>query len=110
MLLSGWKEIASYLGCGIRTVQRWERQGLPVKRPPGGKRSRVIVDSEQIDSWVSHTSSGRGAASDVLASIKRARELRGEVRLAREDLHNKVQALRKEMAALRAKRRHALKD
>ena len=31
--LDSWKEIASYLGRGIRTVQRWEREeGLPVHR------------------------------------------------------------------------------
>ena len=31
--LDSWKEIAAYLGRGIRTVQRWEREeGLPVHR------------------------------------------------------------------------------
>jgi hypothetical protein len=31
--LTGWKEIAGYLGKAVRTVQRWERQaGLPVHR------------------------------------------------------------------------------
>ena len=31
--LNGWKEIAAFLGKGVRTVQRWEReQGLPVHR------------------------------------------------------------------------------
>ena len=29
VLLTGWKEIAAYLRFGIRTVQRWERLGLP---------------------------------------------------------------------------------
>jgi len=33
MILSGWKEIASYLHCGVRTVQRWEVDGLPIYRP-----------------------------------------------------------------------------
>ena len=31
--LDGWKEIASFLGRGVRTVQRWETAlGLPVHR------------------------------------------------------------------------------
>ena len=31
--LNGWKEIAGFLGKGVRTVQRWERElGLPVHR------------------------------------------------------------------------------
>jgi hypothetical protein len=33
MILKGWKDIAKYLGCGVRTVQRWEKLGLPVRRP-----------------------------------------------------------------------------
>ena len=32
--LNTWKEIATYMGRGVRTVQRWERElGLPVRRP-----------------------------------------------------------------------------
>ena len=31
--LNGWKEIAVFLGKGVRTVQRWERDhGLPIHR------------------------------------------------------------------------------
>ena len=54
--LNGWKEIASYLGKGVRTVQRWERDhGLPIRR---------VVDSEivfafrdEIDSWSAESTS-----------------------------------------------------
>jgi len=77
MLLTGWKEIAEHLRCGVRTVQRWERLGLPVTRPtraPGQKRGPVIADSEKLDSWVHHRSA-RGARSDVAANIERARSL-----------------------------------
>jgi len=41
MILSGWKEIASYLHCGVRTVQRWEMDGLPIRRPLPGKRREL---------------------------------------------------------------------
>src|SRR5262249_18310689 len=51
-VLNSWKEIAQYLGRGIRTVQRWERKlGLPVRRPRGKKRSAVIALPAELDAW-----------------------------------------------------------
>ena len=33
-VLASWKDIAQYVGKGIRTVQRWERElGLPGEEP-----------------------------------------------------------------------------
>lgn len=53
MILSGWKDIARYLGRGVRTVQRWEMcLGLPVIRPAGHGRSAVCAQSEQLDAWL----------------------------------------------------------
>jgi hypothetical protein len=52
-VLNSWKEIASYLRCGVRTVQRWEHDlGLPVRRPWGKQRSSVIAVAEDLDEWV----------------------------------------------------------
>jgi hypothetical protein len=52
MVLHGWKQIAQYLGCGIRTAQRWESQcGLPVTRPRNHLRSPVLAHPEALDSW-----------------------------------------------------------
>ncbi|HTS05509.1 MAG TPA: hypothetical protein VMP68_07995 [Candidatus Eisenbacteria bacterium] len=51
--LSGWKEIASYLGKGVRTTQRYERMlGLPVRRPAGKPSSSVIATKAELDAWV----------------------------------------------------------
>jgi CheY-like chemotaxis protein len=51
--LNGWKEIASYLGRGIRTVQRWEADlGLPVRRPRGKDRSAVVALASELDLWL----------------------------------------------------------
>ncbi len=51
--LNGWKEIASYLDRGIRTVQRWETDlGLPVRRPRGKDRSAVIALASELDQWL----------------------------------------------------------
>lgn len=52
-LLSSWKEIANYLNCGIRTVQRWESQfGLPVRRLGTKHRSGVMAMRAEVDSWL----------------------------------------------------------
>lgn len=51
--LSGWKEIANYMGKGVRTVQRYERElGLPVRRPAGKPWGSVIATRAEIDGWV----------------------------------------------------------
>ncbi|HEV2402019.1 MAG TPA: hypothetical protein VGS27_34125 [Candidatus Sulfotelmatobacter sp.] len=51
--LNGWKEIANYLGKGIRTVQRYELHcGLPVRRPSGHAQGAVVATPAEIDIWV----------------------------------------------------------
>ncbi len=52
MILNGWKEIAHHLGRGVRTVQRWETLGLPVRRPKRTDRSAVCAFSEEVDEWL----------------------------------------------------------
>jgi CheY-like chemotaxis protein len=60
MILKGWKDIAKYLGCGVRTVQRWEgRLGLPVRRPSRGPRSAVVALTKDLDAWLRSDSSSR---------------------------------------------------
>lgn len=50
--LDSWKEIASYLGRDVTTVQRWERQeGMPVHRHLHHKRGSVYALSSELDSW-----------------------------------------------------------
>jgi len=52
-VLNSWKEIAAYLGRGVRTVQRWEQElGLPVRRPRGRSRSAVIALKPELDQWL----------------------------------------------------------
>jgi hypothetical protein len=49
---TSWKEIAAYLGKGVRTVQRWEcRFGLPVRRPNQSSRS-VYITRQDLDHWL----------------------------------------------------------
>src|SRR6185503_6034397 len=50
--LDSWKEIASFLGRGIRTVQRWEREeGLPVHRLAHDKRGSIYARREELAAW-----------------------------------------------------------
>lgn len=55
-ILNSWKEIAVYLGRGVRTVQRWEADlGLPVHRPKGRDRSAVLAFPDEVDIWLRRT-------------------------------------------------------
>jgi len=53
IVLNSWKEIAHYVGRGVRTVQRWEIDlGMPVRRPRAKSRSAVFALSDEIDAWL----------------------------------------------------------
>jgi len=66
--LSGWKEIANYLGKGVRTVQRYEWElGLPVRRPAGKARGSVVATRIELDAWV--------AASPIRAEFRLTRPM-----------------------------------
>ncbi len=92
--LNSWKEIAAYLGRGVRTVQRWEKYGLPVRRVGNGFRAPVIADVSELDCWF-HSVQQHGLTSALpakhgifrgalLNSIEQARLLRAETILLRE--------------------------
>lgn len=52
-VLNSWDEIARYLGRGVRTVQRWERElQLPVHRVGAGKRSPVYAVVSELKFWM----------------------------------------------------------
>jgi hypothetical protein len=52
-ILNGWKEIAAYLGRGVRTVQRWETMyKMPVHRPAEKDRSAVVAFADEVDQWM----------------------------------------------------------
>jgi hypothetical protein len=62
-ILTSWKEIGHYLGKGVRTVQRWEREaGLPVRRQIKPSPHAVIAISDDLDSWARSRTRGPAAA------------------------------------------------
>jgi len=51
--LNSWKEIASYLDRGVRTVQRWEKNlQLPVRRIGKGKRAPAFAVVSEVKLWM----------------------------------------------------------
>jgi hypothetical protein len=71
--LSGWKEIAAYLGRSVRTVQRWEKDfGLPVRRLGLSKPESVFAFPREIDVWL-ETSQGVSARTGA-AVVEPARD------------------------------------
>jgi len=50
--LDSWKEIATYLGRDVTTVQRWEkREGMPVRRHQHDKMGSVYASRAELDAW-----------------------------------------------------------
>src|SRR5258708_14991383 len=50
--LESWKERASYLKKGVRTVHRWERtEGLPVRRLGQDRPGLVFAYKAELDAW-----------------------------------------------------------
>lgn len=50
--LDSWKAIAEYLNRDVRTLRRWERDGLPVRRVAGGRGHSVFAFRSEIDAWL----------------------------------------------------------
>jgi hypothetical protein len=94
-ILSGWKDIANYMGKGVRTVQRYERElNLPVRRPAGKSIGAVMATKGEIDAWVAASPIREAyrltrSSEDSVARLK-------EFRLRVEEFHR----LREEAAQL----------
>ena len=113
-VLSGWKDIANYLGKGVRTVQRYERQfKLPVRRPGGKAHASVIATKPELDAWVAAspiTSAGYRLKSPILVPpawfdckdrFARMRSLREQIAASRLELSAAVDELRKTVRTVR---------
>lgn len=69
--LSGWKQIASFLGEPESVVQRWAAEGMPVRR----EGRLVTTTPEELNAWLGKES-GKPVhvateATDLTAEIKR---------------------------------------
>ena len=114
VIFTSWKEIAAYLGKGIRTVQRWERDyNLPVLRPNGKPLGVVSASRMEVDAWWasrwSHKGNGNGnghpspvpvAFASALESIRLSRELRSANRELVQQLRQSTARMRQECEEL----------
>ena len=106
MILTGWKEISNHLRYGVRTLQRWERKGLPIRRVNQSPRSPVAADSDELEAWILHRRKlPPGVPDSLLYTLERARELQREVQKNRKELQRRLTTLRKELEEFRAKRK-----
>lgn len=75
--LDSWKAIGEYLGRDIRTLQRWETQGLPIRRVAGrGRGSSVFAYQSEIDVWLRATSAAKAQSESAAAEVPVAASLR----------------------------------
>ena len=81
-VLTSWKDIAKYLGKGVRTAQRWEKElGLPVRRRKHARKSAVLAIPSEINDWVSsqRIPGGRVVESvDKTTLVRQIQELQTE--------------------------------
>jgi len=112
VLLTSWKEIATYLGKGVRTVQRWEQQfGLPVRRPNERIKGIVHATTDELDAWLAKEWSQRPKefaftprygefVEAVRLSIQQSAELRSANRALIRDMRQSVHGMFEECRIL----------
>lgn len=81
-LLCGWKEIAEYMHLTVRTAQRWQRVGLPVRRAYESQRSPVLAAQHELEQWLSmrETRRRRRPSESQRRLVSEFRELRSAQR------------------------------
>ena len=66
--LDSWKEIAAYLNRDVRTVTRWEAEGLPVHRHHHHKQASVYAYRDEVAAWVSTRQPSSRTTQQAVAS------------------------------------------
>jgi len=104
-VLNGWKEIANYLGRGIRTAQRYEEQlNLPVGRVQGKLRGSVIAFPNDLDAWLKQSCTRDARLTNIQDSRgwmalqvqqETIRKLRANLRVLQEKIANGQQIMAK---------------
>ena len=94
-VLTSWKEVAAYLGKGVRTVQRWEKlDGMPVRRIAG--TTKIVVRREDLDTWLrvqTVLNGGSTGLEEMLGGLELHRQLRQQNRQLRGEVHDRVEQL-----------------
>ena len=101
-ILSSWKEIAQYVGKGVRTVQRWERESrFPVRRPRHEKGA-VLAYTAEIDAWAhAHAPIADTTPADR-SEIERLRNLVAALEAENQQLRQELQAIRETLVVYKS--------
>ena len=107
-VLGSWKEIAAYLGKGVRTFHRWENDlGLPVRRPNGTIKGVVYASPDELDRWLNLQWARRltpakqdGPLKDFSTAVMSSRELRRANRQLVDELLCNLEGLREQCDSL----------
>ena len=109
-VLNSWKEIGCYLGCAVRTVQRYEKDSqLPVRRLPGKNRGVVIAFPEDLDAWLRYRSTKQVAdprprTLEVMGtthdSVNTSAELRRQSQTLRSEHREEMMRLHEQIGAV----------
>jgi transcriptional regulator with XRE-family HTH domain len=118
-ILTGWKDIASYLGKGVRTVQRYERGlGLPVRRPTGKSTGSVIATKAELGAWIlaspvraafqlnQPTLHDAALLREFRQNVETLRRLREESKCRREELLGSLELLKTSIRSILPERDH----
>jgi hypothetical protein len=98
-VLNSWKQIAQYLGRGVRTVERWEKElGLPVRRPRNHPCSAVFAIPTELDEWVRHdrhiVSPDYGRRNNSIAATRK------QLAATSRTIHQRTRQLRQVLASM----------
>jgi DNA-binding transcriptional regulator YiaG len=124
-VLTSWKEIARYMGKGVRTVQRWEQDfGLPVRRPYGSNKKAILARPQDLDAWVAMRCQSRaslaiptdtalgngtgrlaGKLCALNAEVTTSRMLRASNRALVQEVTSALEQLRASIISIEIKRR-----
>ena len=109
--LGSWKEIAQFLGKGVRTVQRWEREmRLPVHRPRGKARGVVIAFPDELQRWATNrllamdSESLQAQSKKLSEELARLRDQSEHLFAASDHLRQELQRILKRAKELRTAR------
>jgi hypothetical protein len=87
--LDSWKEIATYLGRDVTTVQRWEkREGMPVHRHQHDRMGSVYASRAELDAWArgrnlrAAQESGNNATKSLISMFRPGLHVRGTSKAA----------------------------
>lgn len=98
-VLHSWKDISTYTGRSVRTVQRWEQMfHFPVHRTSGELKGSVMAFRQEIDAWLRARALRPGRITEETAPLVDRKEL--QVRLSA--FHDNAEIFRTRLHALQS--------